>query len=101
MYFLQFMSAPAAGTLDVLDGRTSTSSGRSPRLSLLAGAIVLAGALHLPPLGAVALLSVSGCITYALYTYSAWRAIVSYRPRDGGGGTPGPEARIDLIGAEL
>ncbi len=82
MYFLQFVSAPAAGTLDVLERQDQHFIREILRLVLLGGAVVTASILDLPPVGAIAFLSVAGCITYLLYSVSAWRAILTYRPRD-------------------
>ncbi len=80
MYFLQFVATPTGGTLDVLERQDLNLIREIGRIFIVGGAILAAAALHLSPIGAVAAVSTSGCITYALYGLFSWRAIVAHHP---------------------
>jgi O-antigen/teichoic acid export membrane protein len=79
MYFLQFVTWPTGGTLDVLERQDLHLVREIARTALVGGAVVGASALHASPIGVVVAVSVSGCLTNALYGFVSWRAIVGRR----------------------
>lgn len=88
VYYLTLATSPTGATLDVLERQDLHLVRELMRLFAVGGAVVLAAALNLPALGAMALLSVAGCVTYSLYGLISWWAIVSderRRPRSGRG----------------
>lgn len=50
------------------------------RFALLGGSLPVASAMHLSAIGAVAVLSAAGCVTYILYGLISWYAISTHRP---------------------
>jgi hypothetical protein len=73
MFFLQFVSGPVGGTLDVLERQDLHLLREIVRLVLLSGAISLAAALDRGPLAAVVFL---GSLSYALGAMLAWYAVM-------------------------
>lgn len=78
MYYLQFVTSPTGGTLDVLERQDLHLIREVFRLCVLGGSVVLAASLHLPSIGAVGAVSIAGCLTYSLYGVLSWRAIVGH-----------------------
>jgi O-antigen/teichoic acid export membrane protein len=75
MYYLQLVAIPTAGTLDVLERQDLHLAREVARLVMMAGAVVVSAVLSLPAIGAVAAVSVAGCLTYLLYWVVSWYAI--------------------------
>lgn len=80
MYFLQFVISPTGATLDIAERQEMRLLREIVRLVLVGGAVVAAATLGLPPIGAVAAISIAGCLTYLLYGFVSWRAIVTLKP---------------------
>ena len=78
MNYLQFVTNPTYGTLDVLERQDLHLAREISRLCLMGGAVLAAVALHLPPIGAIGALCLAGCVTYLLYGFISWRAIVAH-----------------------
>ena len=83
MYFLQFVTWPTGGTLDVLERQDLHLVREIGRLLLVGGAVILATSLHLSATGGVIAMSIAGCVTNLAYGYISWRAITHHRPRPG------------------
>lgn len=81
MYYLALVASPTGGTLDVLERQDLFLARELLRLCLVGGAVLIADSMHFDPIGAVATVSVAGCLTYSLYGLISWRAIVKHRPR--------------------
>lgn len=81
MFFLTLVTSPTGATLDVLERQDLHLTRELLRLVLVGGAVVAAAALALPPMGAVIVLSIAGCLTYCMYGFTSWRAIVSHQRR--------------------
>lgn len=78
-YFLEFVAGATGDVLYVLE-RQGLHLGRELlRFGLIGGAIPVAAALHLSPVGAVTLTSAAGCATYVVYGLISWRAVVGHR----------------------
>jgi O-antigen/teichoic acid export membrane protein len=77
VYYLTLTTSPTGAKLDVLERQDLHLARELMRLVLVGGAIVLAAALQLPALAAVAVLSAAGCVTYIMYGFISWSAIVS------------------------
>jgi O-antigen/teichoic acid export membrane protein len=75
MYFIILITNPTGSTLDVLERQDLQLGLGLLRLALFCGAVFAATALRLPPIGAVAVLSAAGCLTYGAYGLASWRAI--------------------------
>jgi O-antigen/teichoic acid export membrane protein len=75
MYFVAFVFTATGNTLYVLERLDLQLVREALRVGLLGGAVPLASALGLDQIGAVALLSAAGCLTYLLYGLISWRAI--------------------------
>jgi len=82
MYFIVLVANPIGATLDFLERQEIQFLLGIIRLSLLSGVIVAASVMHLAPVGAVALLSVAGSLTYSLFALGAWYAINQFTRRD-------------------
>ncbi len=80
MFYVVLVASPTSSTLDVLERQDLQLVLGVLRLALTFGAIVLASATDLPPAGAVAVISIAGCLTYALYGLGSWWAILNKRP---------------------
>lgn len=80
MYFAALVTNPTGGTLDFLERQEVQLVLGIIRTGLVSGAVVAAYALALPPVGAVAVLSLAGTLTYASFGVAAWRAIVGRSP---------------------
>jgi O-antigen/teichoic acid export membrane protein len=76
MYFLLFVLTSTGDILYVVERQGLQLLRETLRFTLLVGSVLVAGAMHLPPVGAVAVLSAAGCLTYLLYGAITWRAIV-------------------------
>ncbi|HEX5824809.1 MAG TPA: oligosaccharide flippase family protein [Candidatus Limnocylindrales bacterium] len=81
VYYLTLTTSPTGATLDVLERQDLHLVRETMRLVLVGGAVVLAAAIHLPALGAIAVLSVAGCLTYLMYGLISWWAIVDAERR--------------------
>jgi len=96
MYFLQFVTWPTGGTLDVLERQDLHLLREIGRLAFVGGAVVAATALDLSATAAVVAMSVAGCVTNILYGYISWRAIGGHRTRPGTAHDTGPR-RLDGV----
>ena len=79
MYYLTFVASPTGEILNILERQRLLLGREVLRFGLLGGAIPFAAMMHLPPVGAIAALSLAGCLTYSLYGLISWRAIVTYQ----------------------
>jgi O-antigen/teichoic acid export membrane protein len=77
MYWMQLLTTPTHGALTVLERQDLHLTRETARLLLFGGAVAVAWLLGLSPVGAVAVISVAGMLTYALYGFTTWRAISS------------------------
>jgi len=75
MYFVAFVFTATGNTVYVLERLDLQLVREALRVGLLGGAVPLAAVLGLDQIGAVALLSAAGCLTYLLYGLISWRAI--------------------------
>lgn len=82
MYFVTFVTAATGDTLYVFERLDLQLVREIMRVVLLGAAVPLAAALGLSALGAVAVVSAAGCLTYALYGLISWYAITQ-APRRG------------------
>jgi O-antigen/teichoic acid export membrane protein len=99
MYYVTFVTAATGDTLYVLERLDLQLAREVMRLALLGGAVPLAAALGLSALGAVAVLSAAGCLTYVLYGLISWYAVVD-APRHGlPGKAPESEALNEVVAA--
>ncbi len=80
-YFVEFVIAATGDVLYVLERQGLQLAREIARFVFLVGAVPIAAALHLSPVGAVVLVSLSGCATYALYGLISWRSVVGYSER--------------------
>jgi O-antigen/teichoic acid export membrane protein len=80
MYFVVLVTNPTGSTLDFLERQDVQLALGVFRVGLLSGAVVVASALQLPPVGAVGLLSIAGSLTYAAFGLGSWRAILVRAP---------------------
>jgi O-antigen/teichoic acid export membrane protein len=81
MYYVTFVTTATGDILSVLERQDLQLVREVLRFLLLGGAIVLASRIDLSPIGAVATLSLAGCVTYAIYGAISWRAIATYDAR--------------------
>lgn len=79
MYYLQLVTSPTGGTLDVLERQELALARELLRLCLLGGAFVIAATAHLSAIQTVGLLSFVGSLIYLLYGLLSWRAIIANR----------------------
>jgi O-antigen/teichoic acid export membrane protein len=77
MYYLQLVTSPTGGTLDVLERQDLHLTREVLRLCFVGVAALAADALHLTPVVAVGVFGVAGCLTYTVYGLASWQAIVS------------------------
>lgn len=77
MYFVAFVTAATGDTLYVLERLDLQLVREVVRLAFLGGAVPLAAVLGLSAIGAIALLSAAGFLTYILYGLISWYAIVA------------------------
>jgi O-antigen/teichoic acid export membrane protein len=80
-FYLQFVTSATGTTLDVLERQDRHLVREVIRIGFLTGSMVAASALNLSPLGAVASLSLGGCITYVVYGLISWRAVNAHHVR--------------------
>ena len=80
MFYFSFVLTSTGDVLYVLERQGLHLVREILRITLLGGSVLLAGMMHLAPIGAVVALSAAGCLTYVLYGVISWRAIVTYRP---------------------
>jgi O-antigen/teichoic acid export membrane protein len=78
MFYLQLVTSPTGGTLDVLERQDLHLVREILRLVFVGGAALIAAATHSSPIVAVAIFSVAGCLTYIAYGLTSWRAITSH-----------------------
>jgi O-antigen/teichoic acid export membrane protein len=91
MYYLTFVTTATGDVLSVLERQDLHLGRELLRFGFLASPIVVAAALGLPPVWAIVLLSVMGCVNYALYGVFSWRAIEVNVGRGGTGAAPLPD----------
>jgi O-antigen/teichoic acid export membrane protein len=84
-YFLMVFGT-TGGILDVVERQDLHLAREVLRVVLMGGAVVVAAALHLPPLSAVGAVSIAGSLTYFLYGAVSWRAIGTHWSRAGSAG---------------
>jgi O-antigen/teichoic acid export membrane protein len=75
MCYLQIVTQPTRGTLGVLERQDLHLAREVARAAFVGGAVIVAWALGLAPVGAVAAISVAGILTYVLYGVTTWRAV--------------------------
>jgi len=80
MFAVTFVATSTGNILYIVERQGLHLAREMLRLGLLAGSVILAAALHLPPLGTIAFISVAGCATYILYALLSWYAVVTFRP---------------------
>ena len=78
MYFMIFVTNPTGATLDFLERQDLQFALGIVRAGILSGAVIVATAMHLPPISAVGLLSIAGCLTYGAYGLGSWYAILTH-----------------------
>lgn len=78
MFYLQLLTSPTGGTLDVLERQDLHLVREILRLVFVGGAAILAAVADVSPLVAVGLFSLAGCLTYTTYGLASWRAITSH-----------------------
>jgi O-antigen/teichoic acid export membrane protein len=78
MFYLQLVTSPTGGTLDVLERQDLHLLREILRLVFVGGAAIISVVAHASPLVAVAVFSVAGCLTYIAYGLTSWRAITSH-----------------------
>ena len=86
MFYLQLVTSPTGGTLDVLERQDLALARELLRLGFVGGAVLIAAAMKLNPIEAVFIFSGAGCLTYSSYGLISWRAIVVHDRRH----PPGP-----------
>jgi O-antigen/teichoic acid export membrane protein len=77
MFLLQFATAPTGGTLAVLERQDLSLVREILRGSLMLVAIMLAASTETGPLLTVALISIAGCLGYAVYLLTSWYALAA------------------------
>ena len=93
MFYVAFVTTATGDTLYVLERQDLQLVREILRLGLLGGAVPVAFALGLSAVGAVALLSVAGCLTYALYGLISWYTIVTRHAS----AEPSPVTEADVL----
>ncbi len=83
MFYLQLVTSPTGGTLDVLERQDLHLIREVLRLVFVGAAALITVRAGLAPLGSVAAFSVAGCLTYIVYGLASWRAITSHGARLG------------------
>ncbi|HEY5473082.1 MAG TPA: lipopolysaccharide biosynthesis protein [Candidatus Limnocylindrales bacterium] len=78
MFYLQLVTSPTGGTLDVLERQDLHLVREILRLIFVGGAALVSAATHSAPMVAVGIFSVAGCLTYIAYGLASWRAITSH-----------------------
>jgi O-antigen/teichoic acid export membrane protein len=78
MFYVTFVATSTGNVLYVVQRQGLHLAREILRLGLLGGSVLAAVALHLSPLGAVAVISGAGCVTYVLYGLLSWRAILAF-----------------------
>jgi O-antigen/teichoic acid export membrane protein len=86
MFYLQLVTSPTGGTLDVLERQDLHLARELFRLSMVAGAVLIAATLGLHPIEALIVLSIAGCMTYVMYGMLSWRAVLTHRAPEYGTG---------------
>jgi Membrane protein involved in the export of O-antigen and teichoic acid len=79
MCYLQIITAPTGGTLDVLERQDLHLTRELLRLVFLGGAALVAAVFGLRPVETVVVLSIAGGLTYSVYGLTSWRAIAALR----------------------
>jgi lipopolysaccharide exporter len=78
-FLLGLAVLPIGGTLDILERQDLHLAREVIRVTVISGAVVLAGVLHQPPTTAVLLLSAAGSSVYGLSILASWQAIRTRR----------------------
>ena len=81
MFYLQLVTSPTGGTLDVLERQDLHLVREILRLVFVGTAAFISVMIHASPVLAVAIFSVAGCLTYIAYGLTSWRAITSHGSR--------------------
>ena len=81
MFYLQLVTSPTGGTLDVLERQDLHLARELLRLCFVGGAVLIGAVMKLNPIQAVIILSIAGCLTYSVYGLISWRAIVVHDRR--------------------
>jgi O-antigen/teichoic acid export membrane protein len=81
MFYLQLVTSPTGGTLDVLERQDLHLVREILRLVFVGGAAFISVAIHASPVLAVGIFGVAGCFTYITYGLTSWRAITSHGSR--------------------
>jgi O-antigen/teichoic acid export membrane protein len=77
MCYLQIITAPTGGTLDVLERQDLHLAREILRLVFVGAAAIVAWRFGLGQVQTVIVLSIAGGLTYSVYGLTSWRAIVS------------------------
>ena len=80
MFYVAFVMTSTGDVLYIVERQALHLVREILRFTLLGGSLLAAAALHLAPLGAVAMLSAAGCVTYLAYGLISWYAIANHRP---------------------
>jgi O-antigen/teichoic acid export membrane protein len=78
MYYLQLLTSPTGGTLDVLERQDLHLVRELMRLILITAVVVMAASLQLSPLATIVALSVIGSLVYVVYGLISWRALTTH-----------------------
>jgi O-antigen/teichoic acid export membrane protein len=81
MFYLQLVTSPTGGTLDVLERQDLHLVREVLRLVFVGAAAFISVAIHASPVLAVGIFGVAGCFTYITYGLTSWRAITSHGSR--------------------
>jgi O-antigen/teichoic acid export membrane protein len=76
MYYLQLLTSPTGGTLDVLERQDLHLAREILRIVSLVAVVLVAAELHLSAVATIVVLSVTGCVFYIVYGLVSWRALV-------------------------
>jgi len=74
-FLLALAALPVGGTLDILERQDLHLARELIRVTVISGAVVLAGASHQTPTTAVLLLSAAGASVYGVSILTSWQAI--------------------------
>jgi O-antigen/teichoic acid export membrane protein len=81
MFYLQLVTSPTGGTLDVLERQDLHLLREILRLVFVSGAALISVVTRPSSVVAVGVFSVAGCLTYVAYGLASWRAITSQGSR--------------------
>jgi O-antigen/teichoic acid export membrane protein len=80
MFYLQLVTSPTGGTLDVLERQDLHLVREVLRLVFVGGAAIITVSIGASATLAVAIFSAAGCLTYIAYGLTSWRAIITHKP---------------------